>query len=149
MSNGSIWSIDRTLSGPTTPGQSGSKSNGNERVLCIPQSSSITRASPSDCLMLYPGHSLGGVLPICRDALSVFYSPDRLSHGIINVLTGQLKPNVIFIWLFNKTWRTEWEQSILEEWIKGSSKKNPWRLPARTKNMRGRLEDKVTKTLWV
>ena len=46
-----------TLSGATTPGQSRPRSNGNERVLCIPQSSSITRASPSDCLMSYPRHS--------------------------------------------------------------------------------------------
>ena len=32
MSNSSIWPIDRTLSGATTPGQSGSASNGNEGV---------------------------------------------------------------------------------------------------------------------
>ena len=51
------------------------RSNGNEGVHCIPQSSSIIRASPSDCLLPYPGHSLRsevGVLPICRDA--VIYS---------------------------------------------------------------------------
>ena len=28
--------------------------------------------------MSYPGHSLGGVLPLCRGAVSVFYSPNRL-----------------------------------------------------------------------
>ena len=39
-----------------TPGQSGPGSNGNERVLCIPQSSSITLASPSDCLVSYQGY---------------------------------------------------------------------------------------------
>ena len=55
----SIWSIDRALSGSTTPGQSGHGSNGNEGVLCIPQSSSITGASPSDCFVSYLGHSLG------------------------------------------------------------------------------------------
>ena len=37
----SIWPIDRTLSGATTLGQSGPGSDGNEGVLCIPQSSSI------------------------------------------------------------------------------------------------------------
>ena len=41
MSNSSIWPIDRTLSGATTPGQSGPESDGNEGVLRIPQSSSI------------------------------------------------------------------------------------------------------------
>ena len=52
----SIWHINRTLSGATTPAQRGPGSDGNKRVLHIPQSSSITGASPS---VLYPGHSLG------------------------------------------------------------------------------------------
>ena len=53
-------SIDRTLLGVTTPGQSGPGSNGNERVFYIPQ---IFKAGtlPSDCLMSYPGHLLVGV----------------------------------------------------------------------------------------
>ena len=44
----SIWPIDRTLSGATTPGQSEPGSDGNEGIHRIPQSSSITRTSPSD-----------------------------------------------------------------------------------------------------
>ena len=55
----SIWFIDRTLSGATTPGQSGPGSDGNEGILRIPKSSSITRALLSDCLVSYQGHSLG------------------------------------------------------------------------------------------
>ena len=55
----SIWPIDRTL-GTNTPGQSGPESNGNEVVHCIPQSSSITGTSPSDCLVSYAEHSLAG-----------------------------------------------------------------------------------------
>ena len=47
----SIWPIDRTLSGATTPGQSGPWSDGNERVLHIPGT------SPSDYLVSYLGHS--------------------------------------------------------------------------------------------
>ena len=42
------------LSGATTPGQSGAGSDGNEKVLHISQSSSITGISPSDCLESYP-----------------------------------------------------------------------------------------------
>ena len=57
MSNSSIWLIDRTLLDAYTPGQSGPGSNVNEGVLHIPQSSR-TGTSPSDCLVLYPGHSL-------------------------------------------------------------------------------------------
>ena len=55
----SLWPIDMTLSGATTSGQNESRSDGNEGVLRIPQSSSITEASPSDCFVLYQGHSLG------------------------------------------------------------------------------------------
>ena len=54
----SIWPIDRTLSGATTPGQRGPRSDGNEGILRIPQSSSITGTSPSDCLVSYLEHSL-------------------------------------------------------------------------------------------
>ena len=57
MSNSSICPLDRTLSGATTPGQSGPGSNGNEGLLRIPQSYNITGASQSNCLMLYPRHS--------------------------------------------------------------------------------------------
>ena len=59
MQFSSIKPIDRALSGATTPGQSGLGSNGSEGVLRIPNSSSITGTSPSDCLVSYPGHSLG------------------------------------------------------------------------------------------
>ena len=54
----SIWLKDRTLSGATTPGQSRHESDGNEGVLLITQSSSITGTSPSDCLMWYSEHTL-------------------------------------------------------------------------------------------
>ena len=62
----SIWPIDRTLSGATTTGESGPGSDCNEGVLRIPQSSSITGTSPSDCLALYAGHLLWGFTPLQR-----------------------------------------------------------------------------------
>ncbi len=77
----SIRPIDSTLSGATTPGQSGPGSDGNEGVLCIPQSSSFTGTSPSDGLVSCPGHFLeGGVLPLCIDAVGVFYSYSQLGR---------------------------------------------------------------------
>ena len=79
----SVWPINRTLLGATTPGQSKPGSDGNEEVLSIPQSSSITETSPSDCLVSYPGHLLG-VLPLRRSAVGVFYSPRR--QGLIVVI---------------------------------------------------------------
>ena len=55
----SIWPIDKTLSDATTPGHSGLGSDDIEGVLRIPQSSSITGISQSDCLVSYQGYSLG------------------------------------------------------------------------------------------
>ena len=57
------------LSGATTLGQSGPRSDDNEGVLCIPGT------SPSDCLVSCPGHSLG--------AVCVFYSPSRLGKNSV------------------------------------------------------------------
>ena len=51
--------MDRTLSSAITPSQSAPWSNDNDEVLCISQSSSITRVSPLNYLMSYPGHLLG------------------------------------------------------------------------------------------
>ena len=62
------------LSGATILGQSGPGSNGNEGVLCIPQSPSITGTSPSDCLVSYPAHSWGGAYP-SAEVQSVYSMP--------------------------------------------------------------------------
>ena len=43
--------MDRALSGPTTPGQSAPGSNGYERILNVPETSSIRVVSTSDCLV--------------------------------------------------------------------------------------------------
>ena len=55
----SIWSIDKTISSATIPGQSGAGTDVNEGLIYIRQSSRITGASPSDCLESYSGYSLG------------------------------------------------------------------------------------------
>ena len=52
----------------------------NEGVLCIPQSSSITAASSSDCFVLYPGHSLGVSYPSAE--MKSVYSTPRADRGI-------------------------------------------------------------------
>ena len=54
----SIWSIDKTLPGATTLSQSEPGSDSKEGVLRIPQSSSMTGTSSSDCLVSYTGHTL-------------------------------------------------------------------------------------------
>ena len=62
------------LSGATTLGQSGPGSDGNEGVLCTSQSSCITGTSPSDCLVSYTGHSLGGGSYPSAEVQSVYYT---------------------------------------------------------------------------
>ena len=86
----SIWPIDRTVLGATTQRESGPGSDGNEGVLCFPQSYSITGTSLSDCLVSYLGHTLwrgGSYPPLQRSSRSILQSQ----------LTGQirLKVNVI------------------------------------------------------
>ena len=48
--------IDKTLSGAITPGQSGSESDGNEGVLCIPQISSDISGHSLEESYLYTVH---------------------------------------------------------------------------------------------
>ena len=43
-----IWPIDWILFGVTTPGQSEPGSDGNEEVICFPQSSNLTGTLPPD-----------------------------------------------------------------------------------------------------
>ena len=70
------------LSGATIPGQSGPGSNGNEGVLHIPQSSSITWNLTIRLFSVIPRTLVGegGFLPLCRGAIGVFYSPSRLGN---------------------------------------------------------------------
>ena len=78
----------KTLSGATTPSQNGPGSDGNEEVLRISQSSSITGISPSDFLVSYPGHSLvgGGLSSLKKEkAVGAFYNPSRLGKENLSV----------------------------------------------------------------
>ena len=72
MSHSSFLLTDRILSSAPIPGQSGPGSDGNEGVIHILQSSSITRASPSDSLMSNSGHSLMGVVSLSAEMQSVY-----------------------------------------------------------------------------
>ena len=76
-----------TLSGATTLGQSRPGSDGNERVLHIPQTSSIIGTSPSDYLVSYLGHSLWRSYPSAEVQSVYSTAPDnwainemKLSH---------------------------------------------------------------------
>ena len=83
----SIWPIDRFLSGATIPDQIGPGSDGNKWMLCIPQSSSITGTSLSDCLVSYLGHTMEVVQTCSRCILQ----PQP---------TGQDLPRWIYIYVY-------------------------------------------------
>ena len=56
-----IWPINMTMSAATTPGPEwilGAMAI--KGIFHIPQSSSVTGTSPSDCLVSYQGHTFGG-----------------------------------------------------------------------------------------
>ena len=109
--NLTIWLfsvISRTLvGGGLTPLQRSSRcilqpqptGQGNEGVLCIPQSFSITEASPLDCLVSYQDIRWRmGILPLCRDTVNV------KSYSILLTAT-KLEPHhkmqySIILWTF-------------------------------------------------
>ena len=133
------------LSDATTLGLSGSGSDRNKGVVCIPQSSIITEASPSDCLESYPGHLLGweflhlcrdavmystapanwatghllgwGVLHLSRDAVGVFYSPNQLSHKMLVEVAGvYTSAEMQLVYLVYSTALTNWATGCLLKW---------------------------------
>ena len=80
-----IWPIDRTLSGAITSSLSGPGSDGCKRVFCIPQSSSITGATPSHCLVLYSGQLLREPYPSAEMRSVYSVAPNRVgSQNLFN-----------------------------------------------------------------
>ena len=83
MQFSSIWPIDRILSVATTPGLSGLEAMAIKAY--IPQSSSNTGTSPTNCSVSYQNTLFflgGGVLYLSRGAVSAFYSPSRLGNQL-------------------------------------------------------------------
>ena len=111
----SIWPIDRTLSGVTTLGQSRPGSNCNEGVLHISQSSSITGASPSDCLVSFSGHSLDESYP-SAEKQSVY------SRATANRATSALWQNLKYLSVFLLSfifmlWSIEWQNQLNDKFF--------------------------------
>ena len=75
----SIWRIGRTLYSTTPRSLKGPGSDGNKGVLHIPQSSSITGAWLSDCLVSYLGYSLEKSYPSAEMQFVYSAAPTRLS----------------------------------------------------------------------
>ena len=87
----SISPTDRTQLGATTPGQSGSGSDTIEGVRRIPQSSMNNRSLTSKLFCVISRTLIGGVLPLCRDAIGVFCSLSCWVHFL---------PRTTVCWIF-------------------------------------------------
>ena len=103
--------------------------DGNEGVLCIPQSPNITRTSPSDYLVSYPRHSfffffLGGAYRSAEVQSVYSIAPADWARGYI----------YIYIYIYRERERdrqTDWQREREREWleartrrIKGNKRKN-------------------------
>ena len=128
-SNSTIWPRDRTLLVTTMPGQSGPRSNGNERVLHITQGSR-TRTSPSDCLVPYLRHSRGFYsLSLCRDAPRILYCPSQIRVHIngsqrYSFTSGPLLiPFIFYLWGPSDPFSYFWtpSDSIFNLWTSSDS----------------------------
>ena len=109
----SILPINRTKSSATIPGQNGPGSKGNEGILCILQSSSITEAPPSNCLVSYPGHSLVGWSYPSAEVQSVTPAApsDRATeHSLVGVGVGFLPfcRSAISVFYSPTSWLESW-----------------------------------------
>ena len=122
--------IDRTLSGAATPGQRGPGGDGSEGVLYTPQNSSITGTSSSNCLVPYPGHSLGGLTPLQRCSWCILPPPP------IHLRINTLRKGLIFVipltyWLNTSTttvllqWHL-WHWITLEGWYAVKERNQNW-----------------------
>ena len=89
-----------TQSGAITPGQRGPESDGNEEVLCIPQSSSITGTSPLDYLVLYTGHSLGMSYPSNQKQSVYSTAPAHRAISVIEYICKYKGVTSVLIWMY-------------------------------------------------
>ena len=108
----SIWPVDGTLSGATTSAQSGPGSNGNEGVLCIPQSSSITETSPLFSFIYKT--VVGGVLPLQRCSWCILQPQPTGQPDMYNPATIKLWSNSICQTLWN--WNNQFYQAPNRSW---------------------------------
>ena len=121
MSSSSIWPIDRTLSGATTPSQSGLGNNGKKRA--SPHSPKPQRYwSLTIKLFNVPSRTvIWGVLSFRRNEVSEFYNPRRLGFTSMSKLqTGFFSPvKVISLWKGKScTLLKSWPDVISSQWRK-------------------------------
>ena len=85
----SIWPIYRARLAATTLRQGKPGSDGNKRVLRIPQSSSSTGAWPSDCLVSYPGYVFKESYPTA-EMQSVYSAAKSIFKAVVKNLNSEV-----------------------------------------------------------
>ena len=113
MQYSSFWHINRTLSGATTPGQSGPWSDGNEEVLHIPQSSCIPGTSPSNCFVSYPGHTFGGGLTPLQRCCRCCLQPQPTEQVLLTSICRKNMQNPLCISYGRAKWFDSGIRSLL------------------------------------
>ena len=93
MSNSSNRPIDKTLLGASPSVQSGLGKDANERVFCIPQSSSNSWASPLDWAKSYLGNSLSVDLTILQRYSE--YIQKNKQTGLVETLISETESSYI------------------------------------------------------
>ena len=120
----------------------------------FPQSYSIIGASPSDCLVPYPGHSLGVGLLLCRDAASVFWlgqqkcrEKERMSEESKERMSEESKRKDV--WRIKKKGCLKNQKERMPE---ESKRKDVWRIKKKgcLKNQKERMsEESKRKDVWI
>ena len=104
----SIWSIDKTLSGATTPGQSEHGNDGNEGLLRILESSIITGTSASDCLVSYTGHWLRGRLTPLQRYSRCTLQPQPTGSPKLQSWSLTIQWTLVVVWSLSLWQRCNW-----------------------------------------
>ena len=76
-----IWLIDRTLLGATTSGHSGLGVMAVKRYSAFPKTSALLEVHYS-WFSVISRTLIWGILPLCRDAVTGFYTPSRLDWAL-------------------------------------------------------------------
>ena len=92
----SIWPIDRTLSGATTPRQSGPESDGNDGYSTFSKLQHYWNFTIR--LFNVISRTLWGeILPLCRDAVGIFCWLSRLGNIYIYIYTTVIHRQICFV----------------------------------------------------
>ena len=93
-----IWSIDGTITGTTTPGQSGPGINGNKGYSSLPKSAGERPYRQMQFRVIFMT-LIWRVLPLCRGAVGILYCP-KLQSGVYIQFPQIISDIYIYIYIY-------------------------------------------------